>query len=135
MVASVFVDHWINFSYVILQKNSSSNEYLNQNRFRLIYSNKKHYHTVKCKLVYFAFKFDLQLDMQWIGMNSYQQNDRARKLYQRFTGKSRVLLLYAIQKWPDAISHYLRNMNITSMTQRWIDTSNKLHKWIHMGPS
>ena len=114
-VATVFVDHYSDLSYVYLQQTTSGEETVRAKQSFKQFSEShgipiKHYHCDNGRFADNKFKNHILSQHQTIsycGVNAHFQNGRAEKRIRDLQDNARTMLLHAEGKWPNAISKNL----------------------------
>ena len=114
-VATVFIDHYSDLSFVHPQEDNSSAELINAKivfeQFALSCGVKiMHYHAENGRFADNAFIKDAQDHRQSIsycGVNAHHQNGKAEKRIRDLQVQGRVMLIHAMHKWNDAVNPQL----------------------------
>jgi hypothetical protein len=114
-VATVFVDHFTNMSYVHLQTSTNAVETLEAKtefeKFALTCGVLiKHYHADNGRFAESVWKEDVQKKGQQLtfsGVGAHHQNGRAEKRIRDLQDLARTSLIHAHRRWPDAIDSRL----------------------------
>ena len=110
--ATVYVDHFSRASFVYLQRTLTSAETLESKRAFERYSNQrgidiKHYHADNGRFADNLFRNDVGSKGQTIsycGVNAHWQNGIAEKKIRDLTEQARTVLLFAQNRWPEAVA-------------------------------
>jgi Reverse transcriptase (RNA-dependent DNA polymerase)/GAG-pre-integrase domain len=125
-VATVFVDHHSNFSYVHLQTSTNAQETLSAKIEFERYARSfgvaiKHYHADNGRFADNEWRDDVVSKGQrlsFCGVGAHHQNGRAEKRIRDIQDLARTSLIHANRRWPDAIDarlwpYALLNSNLT----------------------
>jgi hypothetical protein len=83
-VATVFIDHATDYSYVAIQKSTSAEE------------------TIKAKMLFERNAYDQGLT--FAGVNAHHQNGKAERRIRELQDMARTMLIHAKHRWPTAIT-------------------------------
>jgi hypothetical protein len=110
--ATIFVDHFSNLSFVYLQKRLTSLETVQakvafEHYCRLHGVKVLHYHADNGRFADLGFVEHCKKNGQgltYCGVNAHFQNGRAEKKIRDLQQRTRTMLLFAMNKWPDMLS-------------------------------
>lgn len=114
-VATVYIDHFSDLSYVYLQKGATVEETVEGKKAFEQYARThnvriQHYHADNGIFEAQGFRQAIAVDGQTIsycGVNAHHQNGRAEKKIRDLQEQARTMLLHAQQRWPKAINAHL----------------------------
>ena len=112
---TVFVDHYSDFSYVVLMTECSGNETLRAKQEFEAYAASNgirisHYHADNGRFQESLFVDDIKLNAQSISfcaVNAHHQNGIVERHNRTLTESARTMLLHAERLWPEAITQML----------------------------
>ena len=114
-VATVFVDHYFDLSYVHLHSSTASEEIVEAKRAFEAYArdhgvNIEHYHADNGRFADNLFVQSIRENKQTISycsVNAHHQNGRAEKRIRDLKVVARTQLLHTISRWPQAVNTHL----------------------------
>ena len=113
--ATVFVDHFSNYSYVVLMTSPSGEETLRAKQEFEAHAASlgvriSHYHADNGRFKENIFMDDVKLHAQTIsfcGVNAHHQNGIVERHNRTLTDSARTMLLHAERMWPEAVTQIL----------------------------
>jgi hypothetical protein len=110
--ATVFVDHFSDFTFIHLQESMTSQETIKAKQSFEAFARQhgvqiRHYHCDNGRFAENEFLDAVKKSQQTIsfcGTNSHHQNGRAEKRIRDLRESARTMLLHAIARWPEAVT-------------------------------
>jgi hypothetical protein len=136
-IATVFVDHASDYSFIHNQCTTSSETLQAKHEFeRHAWAGVtiKRYHADNGRFVDNVWTNDLKMKNQVItlcGVNAYHQNGKVEKCIRDLQGMARTSMLHANTRWPDAVNSFLWPY---AMRKAVIDLNTKKHKKEDLSP-
>jgi hypothetical protein len=150
-VATIFVDHFSNLSFVHLQGSTSSEDTVKAKHEFERYASTfgvhiRHYHADNGRFADNAWRQDILTQGQrltYSGVGAHHQNGRAEKRIRDLQDMARTSLVHANRRWPDAIDarlwpYALRHSNDALITTPFKDQTHspiELFSGVHVSPA